>query len=163
MMSAAIHKFPKPAAATKALWCSGCGATVAAACGCGRPYLPAGKIAAVAVARYPEKSNRMIAEEIGIDESTVRYARSTAVFAAVEGLGKSERVGRDGKIRRLPHYEPTPDEQQRRLRRSFEASVRTAIRLASYDGQADTHVVALCRDVAKAWQELARKLEGRAR
>ncbi len=78
--------------------CSSCGATADVECCCGVPYMPAGRRAAEAVAANPEKSNRVIAEEIGVDERTVRSARkSTAEYSAVE-----KRIGKDGNARRLP-------------------------------------------------------------
>ncbi len=65
-----LHR-PSPAK----IGCSSCGATVDAACDCGAPYLPAGQRAAEAVAANPEKSNRAIAADIGVDHKTVAKAR----------------------------------------------------------------------------------------
>jgi hypothetical protein len=84
------------------LQCSACGAEANASCNCGKPYVPAKQRAADAVAAHPEKSNRAIAAEVGVDEKTVRQARdSTADYSAVE-----ERTGLDGKKRKLPSYIP---------------------------------------------------------
>jgi hypothetical protein len=53
-------------------------------------------MAVVAVKANPEKSNRTIAEEIGVDEKTVRKAReSIADMSAI-------RTGLDGKTRKMP-------------------------------------------------------------
>jgi len=57
------------------LACVKCGAETDAACNCGVEYKPAAARAAEAIAANPEKSNRMIADEIGVDEKTVRKAR----------------------------------------------------------------------------------------
>jgi ParB-like chromosome segregation protein Spo0J len=52
----------------------------------------------------PEKSNRAIAAEIGVDEITVRRARRpTATNVAVD-----KRIGRDGKARKLPQRRQKP-------------------------------------------------------
>jgi DNA-binding transcriptional MocR family regulator len=78
--------------------CSACGAVGTAACDCGAPYLPPAAIAANAIAADPNKSNRAIAEELGIGSTTVNRARgATAPNGAVE-----KRVGRDGRARKTP-------------------------------------------------------------
>lgn len=79
------------------LECSGCGAEVDAACTCGVDYTPARTRAAEAVAKNPEKSDRAIAEEIGVSDRTVNRARRTATGVAV-----GRRVGKDGRVRGLP-------------------------------------------------------------
>lgn len=81
------------------LRCSGCGTTQEAACDCGVGYLPLGAIAAMALSRSPEKSNGMIAEELGISEITVRRAREKQPR---QNDGVERRLGRDGKIRKQP-------------------------------------------------------------
>jgi hypothetical protein len=88
---------------TTQLCCSKCGAKAKATCACGAAYVPAGVIAAKAIALHPEKSNRAIAKETGINESTVREARATAGNPAVE------RIGLDGKTRHLPSHLPRHD------------------------------------------------------
>jgi hypothetical protein len=83
---------------TTGLRCSECGAAAKAACNCGAPYIPAGQLAAKAIAANPQKSTRAIAEEIGVGTMTVSRARkSTVPFGTVE-----KRTGKDGKVRRLP-------------------------------------------------------------
>jgi hypothetical protein len=90
------------------LACSACGAEANASCDCGKPYVPKLQRAAEAVAEHPEKSNRAIADDIGVDEKTVRQARSsTADYSAVD----EPRTGKDGKTRRLPSYIPDDDER----------------------------------------------------
>jgi len=86
------------------LVCSGCGAPGEGSCGCGASYVPwKEKAAADAVAKSPEKSNRVIASEVGVDEKTVRKMRkkSTADRSAVE-----KRTGKDGKVRAMPKPAP---------------------------------------------------------
>lgn len=73
--------------------CTGCGAEANASCNCGKPYEPASVRAAAAVAASPEKSDRAIAAEIGVDHKTVGKARR-------EGGDDSPpetRQGQDGK------------------------------------------------------------------
>src|ERR1700722_13570493 len=88
--------------------CSSCGSAAKATCNCDVAYLPAGEFAARAVAANPEKSDRALAKEIGVDAATVRRARkhATAANAAVD-----KRIGRDGKTRKLPKRPPVGVEQ----------------------------------------------------
>jgi hypothetical protein len=92
------------------LQCTLCGAETHASCSCNAIYRPKAQRAAEAVAEHPEKSNRAIADNIGVDEKTVRQARaSTADHSAVD----EPRVGLDGKTRKLPSYTPDPPPQIR--------------------------------------------------
>jgi len=85
------------------LQCSKCGRETSAACDCCAPYVPKRQRAAEAIAEHPEKSNRAIADDIGVDEKTVREARaSTADWSAVD----EPRTGKDGRTRKLPSYIP---------------------------------------------------------
>jgi hypothetical protein len=72
------------------LICTGCGAETNATCNCGMEYRPKSERAREAVEANPEKSNRAIAEEIGVDEKTVRKARADQ--SAPESV-----TGKDGK------------------------------------------------------------------
>jgi hypothetical protein len=93
-MTATIHALIPVAK----LRCEGCGTLADAACGCGLPYVPASKRAEDAIAANPQKSNRAIADEVGVSEPTVRRARKpTASHDAV-----AKRVGKDGKARKVP-------------------------------------------------------------
>jgi hypothetical protein len=60
-----VHKLNSRSAKAQ-LRCSACGADATASCDCGVAYLPAGKRAEEVVAANPEKSDRVIAEEIGV-------------------------------------------------------------------------------------------------
>jgi hypothetical protein len=85
--------------------CTACGAEANASCACGKPYMPAKQRAADAIAANPQKSNRAIADEIGVSEPTVRRARdATASPDAVD-----VRVGLDGKTRRMPAHDDDDD------------------------------------------------------
>jgi hypothetical protein len=83
--------------------CAKCGALAFALCKCGAPYLPAGKRAAEAVAASPNKSDRMIAEEIGTSPTTVGKARKQLS----SGGQLNKRTGKDGKARSQPARKST--------------------------------------------------------
>lgn len=86
------------------LMCSECGAAGEGSCRCGAPYVSAGERAAEAIAANPKKSDRAIAEEIGVSDRTINRARkTTATNVAVEA-----RTGKDGKTRRMPKRQPRP-------------------------------------------------------
>ena len=70
--------------------CTGCGAEANASCNCGVSYIPKAVRAREAAAANPEKSNRALADELGVDEKTVRKARADQ--SAPETV-----TGRDGK------------------------------------------------------------------
>lgn len=94
---------------TKArLQCSACGASASAACDCGVSYISASNRAEAAVTANPEKSDRAIAEEIGVNKDTVAKARrkSTGRTQPVE-----KRTGKDGKKRKQPKAKP-PDQRK---------------------------------------------------
>ena len=73
---------------------TGCGSEAKASCSCGVSYVPKKVRAAEAVAANPEKSNRAIAEDLNVDEWTVREARKSG---AGDPAGDEIRTGRDGK------------------------------------------------------------------
>jgi hypothetical protein len=106
-MSASIIKM-RPAAAPGKLGCSACGATTEAACDCGAPYLPAGQRAAEAIAANPEKSDRAIAVEIGVDHKTVGKARRSVG----DHSPPDKRVGQDGKSYPAKVAKPTADDER---------------------------------------------------
>jgi hypothetical protein len=91
-----VRAVDSPAAATigamNQMHCSACGAAAKATCKCGVAYIPAGEFAARAVAAHPEKSDRAIAQAIGVGHQTVARARK-----AGGPNGPPERIGRDGK------------------------------------------------------------------
>ena len=157
-----VVSFRRPAALE--IGCSACGTTVDAGCDCGAPYLPAGQRAAAAVAANPQRSNRAIADEIGVDEGTVRKARrATADDSAVD----EPRIGMDGKVRRLPtritsdddEDEFTAKELAERDRGSFLLRAQEAKNFAFYTGQVDDGLLEFARGTAAAWCELVAKME----
>ena len=93
-----VVKFERPVPSRQRLVCSGCGAPGKGSCDCGVTYLPAQR-AADAIAKNPTKSNRAIADELGVSDMTVGRARkkSTATGVAVD-----RRTGKDGKTRKMP-------------------------------------------------------------
>ena len=59
--------------------CKACGITFGAPCKCGVNYVPwKEKAADDAIAKEPQKSNRAIASDLGIGQTTVRKARNKA-------------------------------------------------------------------------------------
>jgi hypothetical protein len=96
---------------TTKLQCSSCGADATASCDCGVAYLPAGKRAEEAVAANPEKSDRAIAEEIGVSQPTVSRARKRSVDTDVS---TEKRTGKDGKKYKAskPKAKPQPKAQE---------------------------------------------------
>ena len=86
---------------TRTLVCPDCGTE--AACDCG--VAPIDR-AAYALLKYPERSDRSIAAEIGVGKDTVRRARkATGAPAPVE-----KRIGLDGRARRVPQTSPVEGE-----------------------------------------------------
>jgi hypothetical protein len=80
--------------AVQRMVCTGCGAEANASCTCGVAYTPKSVRAAEAIKANPEKSNRAIAADIGVDHKTVGAARE----AGGESFPTTDtRVGRDGK------------------------------------------------------------------
>jgi hypothetical protein len=75
------------------LICSGCGAVASASCNCGKAYVPPSMLAASAIASNPGKSDRAIADEVGLGLGTIQRARKT-----VDPNGSpARRTGKDGK------------------------------------------------------------------
>jgi hypothetical protein len=162
--------------------CTGCGAEANASCNCGKPYEPKAVRAAEAVKATPEKSDRAIAAEIGVDHKTVGAARK-------ELTGENspvERIGLDGKTRKMPQrdephaaVESTGDLERdkeqfialaakadRAAKRSLVAASKFSIKTANNLAQmvkhemlpADHEAIAICGRVAKAWCELAERM-----
>jgi hypothetical protein len=85
--------------------CSSCGAD--RGCDCNAPAIPKSVLAARAIEKAPNRSNRVIAEEIGIDEKTVRKARK----ATADQSGVQKRKGKDGRERAVPRARPKEKSQ----------------------------------------------------
>lgn len=161
--------------------CSACGATRDAACDCGASYVPAGTRAAQALAKNPEKSDRAIAAEIGVSTPTVGRARKATVTkvtvdepcgtATAPCVVAETRLGKDGKVRRLPQRQPLEKydepgveddidgEDPENYRTAYLLRVDQAVRFAAYSGPITKEIVTAARAVAAAWSKLAQKLE----
>lgn len=145
--------------------CSACG--IDAGCNCGAPLMSKAQRAAEAIAADPRKSDRAIAEEIGVGSNTVRRARQTAPDGAVDN---EPRVGRDGKERRMPirHEEDEEDEFDPRLafsqtKDAFMARAAEAEADAEYHGRVDQEIIRAAEETAAAWCQLVSKLKGEVR
>ncbi len=79
-----------------------------ASCNCAAPYVPAGRRAEEAVKANPRKSDRAIAAELGVGQTTVRRARKSgapngapgtnaAPTASAPASPPEKRLGRDNK------------------------------------------------------------------
>ncbi len=145
--------------AVQQLSCTGCGAEANASCNCGKPYLPKTALAVKAVTANPERSDRSIGADIGVDHKTVAKARRLI------GDNSPVREGMDGKVRRLPvrpsHDEDDPeaDVTPPNYRGAFLIRADQARQFAVYSGPITSEIVAMSRQVAAAWESLASKLE----
>jgi hypothetical protein len=83
---------PSIAPAHPLLRCTGCGVEIPAVCDCNLPYdIVKPSVAAKKYAEaHPEKSNRAIAADIGVNDKTVRQVRK-------QSAPETKRTGRDGK------------------------------------------------------------------
>jgi hypothetical protein len=147
------------------LSCTGCGAEANASCDCHKPYVPAAAKAAAAIAANPNKSDRAIAAEIGVAPNTVRTARqATAQDCAVD-----ERVGLDGKTRKLPQRaprgfyaipegdaEPTAEDHENSL--LLRAATARELAEIEFHGRPTDELVDAARATAAAWENLAHQL-----
>jgi hypothetical protein len=154
--------------AVQRMVCTGCGAEANASCNCGKTYVPAAVRAKEAISSNPGKSNRALAAEIGVDEKTVRNAR-TADDSAVE------RVGLDGKTRSLPKARPRrhrnpdfveepeddveADIEPDNYRTAYLLRADQARRFAVYSGPVTEEIAEYARVVIKAWTVLVEDLE----
>jgi hypothetical protein len=122
------------------LECSACGAEGQGSCDCGAPYLRPAERAANAIAANPEKSDRAIAAEIGVDHKTVGKVRS----ATGDNSPVEPRVGRDGKKRKQPKpRKPRKSKQQRAAERidHFLTASFDALIMAMEEGQLTKHAL----------------------
>lgn len=109
------------------LACSACGAEAEATCNCGVPYVPASTRARRAIEAAPEKSNRAIAEEIGVSYETVRQART-----GDKSLSPETHIGKDGKNypARRHEAEQTPEDS---AIEDFKMLVELSLRIKDVD------------------------------
>jgi hypothetical protein len=158
-------KVRKPQTITK-LTCSKCGAAGQGSCSCGAPYLPAGERAGQAVAAHPEKSDSAIAAEIGVNRATVTRARKKTTRANAHVA----RTGRDGRKRKPPRrrkpklieVKASAAEDRDFFYREFREHAEQAMHIARFNAPrpADPDAIALARQVATTWADLAHYMEG---
>lgn len=161
-MTAEIHQLkPKPIAVN---WmCSACGTD--ASCNCGAPLMSKAQRAAEAVAANPAKSDRAIAEEIGVSAPTVGKARRESGVNNFTPDDDETRTGLDGKQyparTRRDEHEFTRRELAERNRGSFLLRAQEAKGFAFYEGKVDEKLVEFAKETASAWCDLVGKLEKR--
>jgi hypothetical protein len=124
--------------------------------------VPKKQRAAEAIAANPQKSDRAIAADLGVSPMTVGRARAGVTDVTPDG-----REGRDGKTYHIqPREEPDDDDEDieadvtpANYRGAFLIRADQAKRFASYSGPVTGEIVAMARQVAAVWNELAEKLE----
>jgi hypothetical protein len=150
--------------AVQQMVCTACGSEANASCNCGKPYVPKRQRAAEAIVANPQKSDRAIAADIGVDHKTVGAARRelTGEHSPVE------REGLDGKVRRLPVREEPDDDADHEeglrviaargmLNRATEArEIATVGKLEASDVTAE--MIQAADDAAAAWSNVAQQL-----
>jgi hypothetical protein len=145
------------------LSCTECGAEAHASCNCGKPYVPAKQRAAEAIAANPLRSNRAIAEEIGVSDETVNRARRETPATDVA----PEREGRDGKVYRLPVRAAVNDSdddieadvEPDNRRSAFLIRADQARQFAAYSGPIDHETYAAAQAAAERWSSLAAEIQ----
>lgn len=162
--------------------CSSCGAD--RFCQCNAPAVSKSERAKAAILANPEKSDRAIADEIGVSDRTVNRAReSTATHDAVD----VPRTGLDGKVRRMPvrrekeddkeeteDLEPSEPEEEEEDTDEIDAkSVRTAYFIRADEAirfatncvklagrfKLDKDAIGIARRAAASWQDAVSQLE----
>jgi len=148
--------------AVSRLECSSCGAEANASCDCGKPYVPAKVRAAEAIKANPEKSDRAIAADLGVSHTTVQNARKETG----NQLPVDERVGLDGKTRRLPQRPTINDDgdpaDSDRTALLLRASTAHDLAGREYVGQVDAEIIEVVNLTAVAWSRLAAQLKEKA-
>lgn len=129
--------------------CTACGAEAYASCNCRAAYKPI-EIAAKAVAANPEKSDRAIADEIGVSHATVSRARATVSGETVD----EPRIGLDGRTRKQPvRRRESLEEHAARLR--FEREVAAEVTPEEKAGlRAEVRKTINITAVERAWERL---------
>lgn len=139
------------------LCCAKCGAKAKAGCDCEAAYIPAHAFAAKAVAAHPEKSDRAIAKDIGVDHKTVAKARKSVG----EKSPTAKRVGHDGKKynatkRMTPAAADAMKARAEAVARLFPPPVKTIPQAARVELIAALRMLAKSRDTAAVLVERQR-------
>ena len=129
------------------IFCSDCGAKGEAGCDCGAGYISASAFAAKASARNPGKSNRAIAEEIGVSESTVRVGRKEQLR---ENNAVEHRTGKDGRRRKMPIRSVPGSKAKHKI------DERTGDEITQYEGIKRKAVLELEAELVELRAEIAR-------
>jgi len=162
-MTAEIHRLQSKPIAVEWM-CSACG--VDAGCNCGAPLMSKAQRAAKEIAANPHKSNRAIAEEVGVSEGTVRTARKSG--AQDYAPDEESRTGRDGKTYKMPVRQSVIEDDEdddidevtpSQIRKAFLIYANEAMLLAKYDGPVNGQVLAAARATASAWSRLVSTME----
>jgi hypothetical protein len=147
--------------------CTGCGAEANASCNCGVSYVTKSVRAAEAIKANPNKSDGIIAAELGIDRTTVLKARK----GVTDSHPDDERLGRDGKSYSIrQRITDDPDIPQglaeqaaaTMRRRVFLRCASDAVRKAKQGAglrdakgsEIDLEILMSIREVCDAWREL---------
>ena len=146
--------------------CTGCGAEANASCNCGVAYQPKSVRAREAIEAYPWKSDRTIAAEIGASPTTVGKARQLSADGQL-----AERVGLDGKIRKVREKAPEPrsEEYEREDIPDLSDSLLIAVLdllnaiVKKYDLDSDEELKRTLSSADKAFNKLHGLLERRER
>ena len=164
------------------LVCTECGASGEGSCRCGAPYVAPGQRAAEAVTANPNKSDRAIAADIGVDHKTVSKARKSGG----EYSPPEKRTGKDGKSypvkrkRRKRKAKPAPhlgdpiqdpcldcNSEEERWQRSCmtlasECNAFWSHEFGKWESfEITTELITLAEDAGASWQQLARDLKRR--
>jgi hypothetical protein len=93
------------------LWCTSCGAQGQSNpdCSCGKPYvrMKPREAAALAIAKHPDWSDRMIEESTGVSDTTILRARN----AGASKEAPEKRTGRDGKRQAARKHKNPPERE----------------------------------------------------
>ena len=127
------------------IFCSDCGAKGEAGCDCGAGYISASAHAAKAIAKDPLRSDRSIAEEIGVDHKTVGKARTTGDFSPV-----GSRTGKDGIARKMPIRSVPGSKAKHKI------DERTGDEISQYEGIKRKAVLELEAELVELRAEIAR-------
>lgn len=162
MSTAQVVKFPRRHA--KEMMCSECGAKGTASCDCGVAYIPAAEAAERKIIRSPEMSDRSIAVELGINNSTVSRARKQVLQNATPA---QTRIGRDGKYypaigkKQKPFSVPDPtaeEERQNFIHRATQATEMVHFRPFRLFRTDYTTLANAAEQVAQEWTKAAKEL-----
>jgi hypothetical protein len=133
--------------------CSECGTAASPRCNCGATFISKTELASRALAANPGKSNVMVAEAIGVSESTVRAARSETQPRRNNEV--EERVGKDGKTRKMPNRKPESDKPTKagtRKSKPTDESIEDGFDTKAADANPENYQIAFMLRIDQALQ-----------